>query len=412
MHAPLARVGKTIQCPDCHTVNKIKPPKESGAKPAGKPAAQAKGQAPEAGDEFAISAAVERPAYRPIVDARGEYAVLKALDPAVRAAGWSHPDQKATAIVDPEPEEVEEEFQIAAPVERLEIKPEPIKLPPPDPEESLYDGRYDDGLIGDGVDRRSPEAWKRAPFLYGILGFLFQVSTLPRWLSYALGLAFVMNVGVKGVAISQETQNPSAQIAAIFLAGLFSVSFFLWLAPFCTAFLGIVQDTANGSDQVENWPDWNLMEWFYPMLFVPMAVFLSGLPGMFITASLLGTGLDPRIGMFVAAAPLMLSWIALFPIVFYSMLAEGSLMAPVSPHTFRSWKAASEGWILFYMYSIVLTLLGTAAGSFMLVNSIILCSLGALGVVSIAFIYARLLGRLMWYSAQKEAKLEAAKAEE
>jgi phage FluMu protein Com len=432
MYAPVEQIGQQIKCPDCHTVNLIKAPKgfegtsaSSSARPPPKPPIPSQ----DAGDDIQLGEAAERPAYRPMVEPRGEYRVLKALDPAVRAAGWSDPDlatpgqpaakqgaakgsaAKATVTLEPEGHEVDEEFRISEPVERVELPREPIKLPKPDPDESLYDGRYDDDLFGEGLDPRQPEAWKRSPFVLGIVGFLFLPNTLARWLLFSLWLAGAMAMGNKAVAYSTNAQQPQEQLFAIFCAMGFAVMFGLWLAPFCTGFLAVVQDTANGSNDVETWPDWNIVEWFYPMVFVPFAALLSGLPGAFVTAGLLGSGLDPRVASLMAAAPLMLSWIALFPIVMYSMLAEASVLAPVSPHTWRSWKVASEGWIVFYMASILIALVGTVAGSFMLSSYLVLSAIGALGTVTCMLLYARLLGRLLWYSAQKEAKL-AARGEE
>jgi len=82
-------------------------------------------------------------------------------------------------------------------------------------------------------------------------------------------------------------------------------------------------------------------------------------------------------------------------------------MAPVSSHALRSFKTSGEGWMLFYLYSMFLFILAGAAVSFVLVNHVAVCAVGAFGLVTVAFVYARLLGRLMWYASQQEAKEEA-----
>src|SRR5206468_10797771 len=128
--APLDKIGQTIKCPDCHSVNEVVGPKVSGAtkKPSGPTL--------EGVEDYGLSQDFERPKYRPLVATRGEYEVLSALDPAAVEHGWTLPDgSTATATRAPEGEE---EVRLSAPVERIEIKPPPIKLPERDPEEEMY----------------------------------------------------------------------------------------------------------------------------------------------------------------------------------------------------------------------------------------------------------------------------------
>ena len=82
------------------------------------------------------------------------------------------------------------------------------------------------------------------------------------------------------------------------------------------------------------------------------------------------------------------------------------MLAIVSPHTWRSLEIAKDGWLLFYMYSFVILVFAALAAALAAVDNLIVTSLGAMGVVVLAFLYARLLGRLMWYASQQEAKIE------
>ena len=114
------------------------------------------------------------------------------LDPSAVAHGWKLPSADAKP-----PGGEDEEFQLEAPVERVSLAPEPIKQPvleEPDPEDKLRDGRYDDGLIGENVDRREAEAWKKSPFLIGVAEFLIQAETVGRVAAYGVGLALVLNL--------------------------------------------------------------------------------------------------------------------------------------------------------------------------------------------------------------------------
>jgi hypothetical protein len=406
MYAPIENIGQMIQCPDCHTVNVIRAPK----KPPPKPVAPLLDKEPN----FGLGPPPERPAYRPIVAPRGEYAELVEFDPSQRPPGWSRPDAPAAiaaapAAADPD-EEDGEEIKVSAPVERIEIKPEMKPLPPPDPEDDLYDGKYDDGLIGDKVDRKAPQAWKKAPLVIGLVGFLFYMNTLPRLIMYAIGLALVMNIGHLAMRFSVST-DPTEKVSSIMLFMFLSVGMGMWVTSFAAVCLAVVQDTANGVDDVQSWPDWNVFDWVMGAMYFPAAAFVAALPGSVFTVSLLSMGLDPTYGRFAAGAPLVISWIFLFPLVLYSMLAEGSIMAPVSAATNKSLHAASAGWMFFYMYSLVIGCAGVWAISLACnPNNYVINSLGSTGVVVLAVLYCRILGRLMWYSSEKMVKLERQQA--
>jgi len=428
LYAPLAKVGQTIQCPDCHRVNEILPPHEAKAE---KP----KGPSLENVEEFDLSAEVQRPAYRPLQTPRGDYAVLSELDPtAPPAEGWTSPDSKpvqsgsghpsrqlavgsSAAVAAPAKPaapvtvaarvEDEEEFTIEAPVERVELAPVPIKLPPPpDPELARYDGRYDDTLIGANVDRKAPGAWKKAPFTIGVLEFLFQPSALFRWILYGVGAAAM--IGVMHFSAAKEATAASgsdilyARFLMLITMMMFGVGFVVWVAPFAVCCLAIVEDTANGSDEITSWPDYNFMEWFLKATYVPVAALVSGFPGIVLGSFIVSSGAFPPI---VVALTVLASWIVLFPLVLCSMLAENSVLAPYSKNTYRSLKAASDAWMMFYVFAILIGLLGALALA--LASYPMTSPVGAIALVMLAFLFFRLLGRMMWIGHDKLARLPA-----
>jgi hypothetical protein len=414
MYAPVAKIGQTIQCPDCHSLNEVKAPKAP-------PEKKKTGPTLDDVSDFGLGDPIERPAYRPLVTPKGEYAALAEFDPAQRPAGWDYPvpgghapsKPAATAVTaaaaaydrDDDDDDDDIEITIAAPVERIEIKPEIKPLPPPDPQDDLYDGKYDDGLIGDNVDRSAPEAWKKAPLVIGILGFLFYTSTIPRLVLYILGLIFAVNIAHSAIGYSMS-EDASEQVAAIFFSGLSIVSLGMWVLSFAAVLLAIVQDTANGQDDVTSYPEWNIVDWIMTSMYFPAAAFVAGLPGSIFTVAMLTVGLDPTYGAFAAGAPLVLSWIALFPVVLFSMLAEGSVLSPYSPATYRSMQQASEGWVFFYMYAILLGILGSISLAMAGLPYLIANAFGCVGLVVIGLLYCRILGRLMWYSSEKMLRQE------
>ena len=199
-------------------------------------------------------------------------------------------------------------------------------------------------------------------------------------------------------------------MGAIFGSIAVCVGLVFVLTSLAGVLFAIVQDTANGADETSSYPDWNIVDWVVTAMYFPAAAFVSGLPGSILTASLLGVGLDPTMGAYAAVTPLVLSWVVLFPLVLYSMLAEGSIMAPFSTATWKSLHEAPAAWVFFYMYAGLLGLLGGAAFAFLCHRHPVVHIIGAVGVMFVAVLYCRILGRMMWYSAEKMAKLEAQRA--
>jgi phage FluMu protein Com len=413
MDAPLSKAGLTIQCPDCHTVNDINapaPPKEE-KKPAG----------PTLDDvpEFGMSDVVERPKYKPMVVPRGEDAVLGNLEGADHPPGWKPPQSAASdrgpvqvsaselqmsLPATPVEEEDGEEVVVSAPVDRIVIKPElPKTYLDPEPEEArLTDGRYnDDDMLGGGqVNSKSADAWKRAPFLYGLVEFLFYVSTLPSWIMLGVGAGVVLVLGNTALAFAQDP-SPGTQLGAVLLSMLFSVTMGVFIAPFFGACLAIVQETANGVKEVQNWPDGNVTEWFFGSLYIPAAAFVAGLPGFALATFLLTGGMS----LLFAPLPVVASWTILFPIVLFSMLAENSVLAVFSSRTKQSFNIAAEAWMLFYLYSMGLGVFGGAAAVLAGIPFWPATLVGGFALVTIAFLYCRVLGRMMWYADQKALKV-------
>jgi hypothetical protein len=332
---------------------------------------------------------------------RGDYADLAQFDPTLYPPGWTRPDSPGAAKPQAETA-AEDDLRLAPAIERIEQRPV-IQLPPPDPPQrsSLYDGKYDDGLLGDGnVDPRQPEAWKKAPFLVGIVGFLIRPSTLSRMLPFVMGLALAI-VLLHATIENASANTPTGSLIAIVLSISTAVVSGLWLLAFSAALLAIVEDTANGLDEVTGWPDLSPFEWLPGALYFPLAGVIAGLPGALLASALVSGGM-PAI-----ASPLvvLVSWLVLLPPVIYSMLAESSIFTVISVHTLRSFRLVAEAWLLFYLYSFLIALGLAVFDGLASLDWIAAQVAGAAGIVPLIFLYCRLLGRLMWYAAEKDAEL-------
>jgi len=301
----------------------------------------------------------------------------------------------------------DDEVVLAPPVERVEVPHIPVNYVDIGPADAMYDGRYDDGVIGDNVDPRTPDAWKKAPFVYGIVEFLFQANTIVRLVIFTLGLAVIVSL-IKLVAVYFHAEDQS-QILSLFLMWGGIPLATVWVIAFAAAAQAILEATANGENEVAAWPDWNVYDWFANGRFVLLAMLVAGLPGGFLgAATLAASSDDPMMAVFGVAAPPVLSWLVLYPYILFSMLNEDSVFAIASSDTLRSLKIASDGWVFFYMYSIVLVMMAVGAAAMMFASQLLVAALGAAFMVAVLMLYFRLLGRLMWYSGQREAKLPAA----
>jgi hypothetical protein len=457
MYASLEKIGQTIQCPDCHSIQEIKAP---AAPPAPKKSGPSLDDAPDIG----LSEPVERPKYKPIVKPRDEDAILSELPGADHPPGWAPPEAQAPPVIqsppvqppassaapaaaatnataaEPEivleeippdepasaaageyepapeyappeaaPEDEDPEITLEAPVDRVEIKPEMPKtyLQPDAEEERMTSGRYhDDDLIGaGGVNHKSPDAWKKAPFLLGLFEFLLFPSGLSRWVLYGLGAGGVLVLLHLAVALTMSS-GLGEQLAAIFVDGAAGFVIGMWLAPFAASLLAILEDTANGRMEVESWPDWSVVDWFIRGFHVGAAAFVSGLPGILATI-LLAIGGAP---LWALPLPVVASWTMLFPMVMYSMLAENSVMTVFSNRTRDSFHRAADAWMLFWLYSLGLGIVGGGFAALAAWPHVVANLVGGFGLVTVAFLYCRLLGRLMWYAEQKIAKRQPAPA--
>jgi DNA-directed RNA polymerase subunit RPC12/RpoP len=408
IHVKIAKIGQEVKCPDCHSRNLVVGPKEEGA-------AKSKGPTLEGTENFGMSEVVQRPKYRPMQASRGEYEVLSALDPAAIEHRMTVPDSKShkkklvaapAADQSAEADEPHGELTLEAPIERAEAARDPrTVLPQPEleDEDPMYDGRYDDGVLGDGVDPRARDAWKKAPLVYGIVEFLFRPGTILRWVMFAALLTIIAELAKLGVYYAQQEGNIQVVVLFIMWAGIPTLG--VWLFSFAAAFHAIVEATGNGEDDVANWPDWNVFGWFGPAFFVLIAAVAAAVPGGLIGAATFAASVnDPRMAAFGIGLPPVLSMLVLFPIFYCSMLIEDNLLALISGYTLRSFKIAGDAWIFSYMYAILLALLGTGAVATAAADNFVFTAVGAAATVAVLIIYARLLGRLMWVAAQRDAK--------
>lgn len=396
--APLEKVGQKVQCPDCYSENLV--PEPPGVQPS-------RGPTLDDAPTFALSEEVARPRYRPLVVPRGEDAALAVFEEGGAARRVPRGDEVRMDVSpgQPTPEDGDE-LTLAPPEERVTVEPTlSVVHAPEESVDSLYDGRYDDGLVDGGLDPSDPEAWRRAPLMLGIVGFLLHTEVWPRWAAYAVGLTIVEAMG-RTVVWAAAGQSALALALIPFVLGPVALVVAFWVIPLAAMLMAVIEETANGGDEISEWPSWDFFQWMWPTLQLGTAMLVGAMPGLVIASLLLAEGggrmpgsmgLDwPRLTL-----PVVLSWWLLLPPLLYSMLVEASLARMLSPMVWRTMQQVPDAWLLYYVESLVL-LLPLAMGLALLQAELwVLVPLGSALVIACLLVAARLLGRLMWYCGQR-----------
>ena len=432
MYAKESQIGQTLRCPDCFTDVEVKAPKVAPPPPKKKTLAEL--------EEFQLSDPGERPAYQPMVDTRGEYAELQLLDPKApprkeqppQPAGTPSsrspdtvdpmmneanfpaplaapvPAHASTAVAHAEDDLDDQEVVLSAPVERIETRTE-IKVPdlPPPKIDERKEPSWDDAEWGFISDPRNKGAWKKSPFYIGIFAIFTDLNLVLRVIAYSIGITVVLALMSSASIYLAHEQRVPAAITSLF----FAISAALVFISFSPCLLAIATDTANGDDKVQSWPDWSVTEWIFSALYIPVAAAIAALPGGIMASMFLAVGEGAQ---WFAPFPPLVTFLAIFPILFSSMLAESSIVYLISGSVIRSFRSHGDGWISFYILSFVIFFFAAigaviAEAGVQIEGSgvVIMSAFAAVVFTLLAMIYFRLLGRLMWYTQTAGKKVEA-----
>ncbi|NLF08320.1 MAG: hypothetical protein GX594_10125 [Pirellulaceae bacterium] len=225
------------------------------------------------------------------------------------------------------------------------------------------------------------------PFIAGTFSFPFSPSALFYTVLLSAWAAFFFTIALAAGVMSSITDHRTWFGSAIFGAIALIVAV-MWFAYASCVALGVVRDTANGEDEVQDWPDAVFLDWVGLVFYIFNAMAISIAPGALLawfTAS----------GDFPGAAAGLAGAFFLFPLVLLSMLERNSPFAAFSPLVWKTMFSSSETWTGFYPTAAILLIaiavikraaiyLGTIFGGLALGTTL------AVGWM----IYFRLLGRL------------------
>lgn len=235
-----------------------------------------------------------------------------------------------------------------------------------------------------------------APFRTGILKFLIDPLSIGRLV--VLGLVFFVVVGAIEGAITSADGGAQSQFVSV-LYRMFAITVgAVFATNLAVSLLGILQDTANGKDAIESWPDINFLDWIGQAFYLFSALFMAVLPAAVLAKVVSLIGAPDSLYWLIAIAGGSLGLLAIFPFALVSMLESGSAVVPVSQPIIRSLRLALGSWIVFTVLSVLLvgTGLGLGAVRVMWPNSSVMNFVVALLEILLFAIYFRLLGRLTW----------------
>lgn len=407
LHALVEQVGQKIECPDCGVYVRVPPP----APPKPKSAYATPFEEIEA-YEVEDPAEVRRPELEIAVTPEFSFSCLVCESRLSATA-----DQIGTLLVCPD---CGHRQMVRQP------KPKPVKRPPPaiaqeerepygidrpieTPAAEMYVDTDEEALgerakaLGYGRKSERPRPPER-PFVSGVANFLaspgvpFRVFLLWPWMALWV---FLVTLGTNA-ALSGGVATIGG-MAFIMSASVLTI---LWTATAGAVYLSILQDTANGNDEID-WPDGLFVDWMFSILIFIISCFYTLLPAV---AAIWILGFDSFSAL--KAVVVLGDLFFVYPIVLLSLLETSSLFDPFSPPVWRSMKLAAGAWVKFYLASAAflgVTLFVAMASTYGGLLVTVAATTGA--IVILGMFYARLLGRLAWVSSDAIAQADDAAEE-
>ncbi len=280
--------------------------------------------------------------------------------------------------------------------EQYALRADPVARPMPDYVTRCM-GRAEERMTSAAAEPPPPP---RLPLFSGVFTFPFYPTSLAVWVFIASGtmisgylLMFWINYGqVIGLLGARLFGPPTCAAAAL----TFGYAACCWM--------GIIEETSNGWDAIETWPDINWKEWIWN---------LAHLATLGLQAGIVGMAVQLAVGSRTWAPLLIGAWFA-FPLVLLSALSADGAWVPLNTLPIvASMGRRLVSWIVFYVEITAL------AGAW-----IVLVTLGlwtapwlvplyaAPLLAAILLIYARLVGRLAAIIAELDEDDEDASEEE
>ncbi|HRX79273.1 MAG TPA: hypothetical protein P5307_09450 [Pirellulaceae bacterium] len=248
----------------------------------------------------------------------------------------------------------------------------------------------------DDAEQQERPKLPAAPFRTGVLKFLLDPLTIARLIILAI-VFFVLIGAIEGAITSAEGAATSQFVSILYRMFAVTVGA-VFATNLAVSLLGILQDTANGKDAIESWPDVNFLDWIFEAFYVFSGLFIAVFPACMLAKVLSLAGAPDALYWLVVVGGSSLGILLIFPFALVSMLESGSAIMPVSQPIIRSLRLARGSWIVFTLISVLVIGAGVCLGAARVLwsaSTFMNFVIALLGIVVFA-IYFRLLGRLTW----------------
>ncbi|MCA9224402.1 MAG: hypothetical protein KDA47_02280, partial [Planctomycetales bacterium] len=221
-----------------------------------------------------------------------------------------------------------------------------------------------------------------------VCGFLIDARVIVRIV--ILGLVTWVLVSGTTAAWDFAEGNLAGMVA---LMGMFVLCVLVGLPA--TAFMSVsgiavLEDTVNGQSRIESWPDLNVMDWIPDTLYIVSSFAIAGIPGWLAYLIAQWAGSPVTVPLFV----IVFSEFLLFPFILLSELEAGSPRVPYSKVVSASVNKYFEPWGAFMFPTGLLAFVAFLLLVLMDAFGPVMDAFCSLALVTLAFVYFRLLGRL------------------
>ncbi len=232
-----------------------------------------------------------------------------------------------------------------------------------------------------------PPCWT---FFSRVFSFPWHKEMWGRWLGLSIGLSAMAVLGALIALLTAEASGPIYVFIAFIGLPLIWIS--LWTISYaCACSLVVIEDTANGNDEIVGWGEQNWREWLLKMAYFGSQWFLAVVVGDLAAHAL------SRVGVPFLPALTVVTWIA-FPIFILSTLEGNSVFTPLTWPIVRSLVTQWWGWGLYYLLTTGVVM-GFEAALWSLQKwcpELVVAAIFGPVSAALIFIWARLLGRLGW----------------
>jgi DNA-directed RNA polymerase subunit M/transcription elongation factor TFIIS len=273
-------------------------------------------------------------------------------------------------------------------------KPEPVAVSAEEPPVRPFDDTlYRESAIATVSWQAEPPRWT---FFSGVVRFLWQGAGPLYWGVLTGGLIVTSVLGILAISLSGGIQGGYSGLGGAMMA-LFTIAAFAPIAAWtlsygAVCFWTVMRATANGADEIVEWPELAFSERLGELARLVYHTGLS-LAIAYGVGMLAGQWLAPPAPLVIGAAAVVL----VFPVLTLSSLESNRTIWPFSAVVFRSLFSLWWGWLLVYVELAVLGAIWAAAVVFTIEESPYLTMFWSSPVLAaVGLITARLLGRLIW----------------